>query len=214
MAPNRGIDWGRFIDTDIRSYGTNNAADPATKKRLQFAYRIDTSVVNPLSMLPSSVASDPPPSLAQRNLIRGFELGLPTGQDVARAMGVTVLKDNEITIGKAVDSPDNSGTDPDVRGTIATLPQLAPFKGNCPLWTYVLAETFRNQVTVQTPVTEKTKITTPQLGPVGGRIVAEVFLGLMFGDNDSMFNLEPSWTPTLVGPAFALKDLVKYALGL
>ena len=51
MAPNRGIDWGRFIDTDIRSYGTNNPADPATKKRLQFAYRIDTSVVNPLSML-------------------------------------------------------------------------------------------------------------------------------------------------------------------
>ncbi len=214
MAPNRGIDWGRFIDTDIRSYGTDNPADAATKKRLQFAYRIDTSVVNPLSMLPPSVASDPPPSLAQRNLIRAFELGLPTGQDVARSMGVTVLKDSEITIGKAVDAPDNSGSNPDVRGTIASLPQLAPFKGNCPLWTYILAEAFRNKVTVQAPVTEMTPIKTPQLGPVGGRIVAEVFLGLMFGDNDSMFNLEPSWTPTLVGPAFALKDLVKYALGM
>jgi hypothetical protein len=214
MAPNRGIDWGRFIDTDIRSYGTDNSADAATKKRLQFAYRIDTSVVNPLAMLPPSVASDPPPSLAQRNLLRGFDLGLPTGQDVARAMDVKVLKDNEITIGKAVDSPDNSGPDPDVRGTIASLPQLAPFKGKCPLWTYVLAEAFRNPATVTIPVTENKKVKTPQLGPVGGRIVAEVFLGLMFGDNDSMFNLDPSWTPTIVGPTFALKDLVKYGLGL
>ena len=50
------------------------------KKRLQFAYRIDTSVVTPLSVLPAAVASDKPPSLAQRNLLRGFELGLPTGQ--------------------------------------------------------------------------------------------------------------------------------------
>jgi hypothetical protein len=165
-------------------------------------------------MLPLSVASDPPPSLAQRNLIRGFELGLPTGQDVARAMDVKVLKDNEITIGKAVFPPDNTPPDPDVRGTIASLPQLAPFKGKCPLWTYVLAEAFNNPATVTIPVTENKTIKTPQLGPVGGRIVAEVFLGLMFGDNDAMFNLEPSWTPTIVGPAFALKDLVKYALGL
>lgn len=213
MAANRGIDWARFIDTEIRSYGTANPADPATKKRLQLAYRIDTSVVNPLGMLPSSVASDPPPSLAQRNLLRGFELGLPTGQDIARAMGVTPLKDTEIAIGKAVDTPDNTPPDPDIRGTIASLPQLAPFKGKCPLWTYILAEAFRSRINVVTPTTERTNVSTPQLGPVGGRIVAEVFLGLMFGDNDSMFNLEPNWTPTIVGPSFALKDFVKYALG-
>jgi hypothetical protein len=63
------------------------------KRRLQFAYRIDTSVVTPLSLLPQAVASDPPPSLAQRNLLRGFELGLPTGQSVAKAMGVKPLTD-------------------------------------------------------------------------------------------------------------------------
>ena len=52
---------------------------------------------------------------------------------------------------------------------------------------------------------------TPQLGPVGGRIVAEVFLGLMFGDTDSMLQLDPLWQPK-AGKDFALKDVVKYAL--
>jgi hypothetical protein len=218
MASNRGIDWARFIDTEIRSYGPAVIPDgtplvfPPAKNRLQFAYRIDTSLVNPLSLLPASVASDPPPSLPQRNLIRSFELGLPSGQDVARAMGVQVMKDDEITLGKFVDAP-QGGDDPDIRGTIASLGQLAAFKGKCPLWTYILAEALKHQTKVTIPVSENLQITTPQLGPVGGRIVAEVFLGLMFGDNDSMLQLDPNWTPTIVGPGFGLKDFVNYALG-
>lgn len=211
MAKNRGIDWGRFIDTDIRSFGTDKPDDANTKKRLQFAYRIDTSLVTPLSILPKSVASDLPPSLAQRNLLRSFELGLPTGQAVARAMGVDILPDEEIKIGKAVDDP-QGGNDPDVKGSIASLENLAPFKENCPLWTYILAEAAQNKESVEIPVTEKKKITTPRLGPVGGRIVAEVFLGLMFGDNDSFLNLDPNWKPQF-GPDFRLKDLVNFALG-
>jgi len=214
MAANRGIDWGRFIDIDVRSYGTDNANDATTKKRLQFAYRIDTSLVNPLSGLPPAVASDPPPSLPQRNLIRSFELGLPSGQHVARAMHVTPLSDDDIKLGKAVDDPDNSGSDPDVRGSIASIPELHAFHDKCPLWTYILAEAFNNVTTVQIPVTEQKQITTPQLGPVGGRIVAEVFLGMMFGDNDSLLQQDPNWQPTLAnGGQFLLKDLVKYALG-
>ncbi len=216
MAKNRGIDWGRFIDIDVRPYGNPNDVVPAdgpTKKRLQFAYRIDTSVVGPLAHLPASVASDPPPSLPQRNLLRGFELGLPTGQAVAHAMGVPVLSDEQIKIGKAVDDP-QGGNDPDVRGTIASIPELAAFKGKCPLWTYILAEAFLNQALVTIPVTEQKQITTPQLGAVGGRLVAEVFLGLMFGDNDSYLSLEPNWQPPApFGPAFRLKDFVNYALG-
>jgi len=214
MKPNRGIDWGRFINLpgDVRSYGTNNGADAATKKRLQFAYRIDTSLVNPLAGLPGAVANDPPPSLAQRNLIRSFELGLPTGQDVARAMGVTPLDDAEIVIGKAVDAP-GAG---DVKGNIASMPELAAFAGRCPLWTYILAEAARTTTSVKLPVTENIQITTPQLGPVGGRIVAEVFLGMLFGDNDSYLSANPNWTPTIksVTPGtFALADLINYALG-
>jgi hypothetical protein len=209
MDPGRGIDWGRFVDIDIRSYGTDNPADAATKRRLQFAYRLDTSLVTPLSFLPPSVASDPPPSLPQRNLIRSFELGLPNGQDVARAMHAPVLADKNILIGKAVDTPAAG----DVLGPIDSIKGLEAFKKNCPLWTYILAEAFQNQEPVQIPVTESKTITTPRLGPVGGRIVAEVFLGLMFGDKASFLNLDPNWQPAQ-GPDYALKDFIKYALGL
>src|ERR1700692_792796 len=46
MVANRGIDWGRFIDIDTRTY---DGTDADKKKRLQLAYRIHTSVVDPLS---------------------------------------------------------------------------------------------------------------------------------------------------------------------
>ena len=36
-----------------------------------------------------------------------------------------------------------------------------------------------------------------RLGPVGGRIVAEVFLGLLELDPDSYVNARPRWRPTL-----------------
>lgn len=173
MAKNRGIDWGRIIDLDgdIRAYGGDpdaiNPPDADMKHRLQFAYRIDTSLVTPLSVLPSSIAGDPPPSLPQRNLLRGFELGLPTGQSVAKAMKITPLTDDQIIIGKAVDNPSGD----DVVGKLADLPELAPFRGKCPLWTYILAEAANNRTNLNIPVTPAMKISTPQLGPVGGRIV-------------------------------------------
>jgi hypothetical protein len=216
MAKNRGIDWGRFIDIgDPRAYGGDpDTVNPPTtdmKRRLQFAYRIDTSVVTPLSVLPNSVAPDDPKSLAQRNLLRSFELGLPTGQRVAKAMGVKVLHDEDIIIGKAVDAPKQG----DVLGSIKDLDELAMFRGNTPLWTYILAEAAATRSIVSIPVTPATQITTPQLGEVGGRIVAEVFLGMLFGDNDSFLSADPEWKPTIEAPggSFALRDLVKYALG-
>jgi hypothetical protein len=214
MAKNRGIDWGRFIDFGApRAYGGDpDKVKPPTadmKKRLQFAYRIDTSVVTPLSVLPAAVASDKPPSLAQRNLLRGFELGLPTGQAVAKAMGQIPLTDDQIIIGKAVDAP----ADDDVIGAITEV--STAFAGKCPLWTYILAEAAATKTKVDIPVTPATAINTPQLGAVGGRIVAEVFLGMLFGDNDSFLGADPQWTPN-IGKAkgeFALCDLVAYALG-
>jgi len=208
----KAIDWGRFIDIDIRRY--DGDTDLIKKHRLQFAYRIDTSVVNPLAHLPAVVAANPS-SLAQRNLERGWRLGLPSGQHVATAMGVKPLDDSEILIGKGVDTPDK-GEDPFSIDKVADV-----FKQNCPLWTYILAEAMHKpQLEVPIPVQEKISITTPQLGEVGGRIVAEVFLGLLFGDNHSVLNLDPAWKPTkkVAGnvapfPSYSLKDFVNYALG-
>src|SRR6266581_1427442 len=202
MNPHWGIDWGRFIDIDVRTY--DGSADE-NKKRLQFAYRIDTSVVNPLSNLPPSVASSPS-SLPARNLLRGWHMGLPSAQQVAEAMGVEPLKDKDILIGKGVDEP-AKGEEPK---SITTINEV--FAKNCPLWTYILAEAMAMQETVKIPVKESVSITTPRLGPVGGRIVAEVFLGLMFGDNSSMLSLDPDWHPKK-GADFALRDFVNYALG-
>src|SRR5450755_81406 len=197
MVANRAIDWGRFIDVDIRTF---DGTPDQNKKRLQFAYRIDTSVVNPLSQLPAAVAANPS-SLAQRNLERAWRLGLPSGQHVAHAMGITPMADKDILIGKGVDKPDPGETP-------VSIDTVSPaFKQNCPLWTYVLAEAMQHQESVTIPVQEKLSITTPRLGPVGGRIVAEVFLGLMFGDNHSLLSLEPTWQPK-GNPNFKFKDFV------
>lgn len=202
MNPAWGLDWGRFIDIDKRNYD-GSAADQS--KRLQFAYRLDTSLVNPLSMLPASVARDPPPSLAARDLLRGWRLGLPSGQRVAHRMNVTPLADADILIGKAVDEPDEP---------LPNILSISPvFKNNCPLWTYILAEAMHHQEAVKIPVNEDITINTPRLGPVGGRIVAEVFLGMMFNDKHSLLTLQPDWHPPS-GPHYTLKDFVRYALGL
>jgi hypothetical protein len=201
MNPAWGIDWGRFIDVDVRNY---DGTPVDQKKRLQFAYRLDTSLVNPLSQLPPAVASNPS-SLAERNLLRGWRLGLPSGQSVAREMCLKPLADKDILIGKAVD---DAGEDKPVG--ITEISKV--FKNNCPLWTYILAEAMHHKEGVKIPVKENVTINTPRLGPVGGRIVSEVFLGLMFGDNNSLLSLDPGWQPR-TGPNYALKDFVKYALG-
>jgi hypothetical protein len=196
-----GIDWGRTIDVDVRASDSDD--DAVKEKRLQFAYRIDTSLVNFLGQLPPVVAANPS-SLAARNLLRGWRLGLPSGQDVARAMHVAPLADSDIHIGKGLESGLPATTIADVAG--------GAFAGNCPLWTYILAEAMLNMQPVKIPVTEDKTIRTPQLGPVGGRIVAEVFLGLMVHDSHSMLRQEPSWEPK-EGADYQLKDFVNFALG-
>jgi hypothetical protein len=54
-----------------------------------------------------------------------------------------------------------------------------------------------------------------ELGPVGGRIVAEVLVGLLQKDVNSYLYLEPAWKPMPpVAPArgqFTMADLLNYA---
>jgi hypothetical protein len=154
-------------------------------------------------------------SLAERNLLRGWRLGLPSGQHVVTAMGVKPLDDTQILIGKGVDKPDE-GADPFGIDKVSDV-----FKENCPLWTYILAEAMQiPQEEFPIPAKEKVSMTTPQLGQVGGGIVAEVFLGLLFGDNHSLLSSDPKWKPTkkvngklVTIPDYKLKYFVNYGLG-
>lgn len=66
-----------------------------------------------------------------------------------------------------------------------------------PLWFYILKEA-------------EHRCGGDRLGPVGGRIVAEVLIGLLRADPTSYLSLEPGWEPTLpaAGPDFGLADLL------
>jgi hypothetical protein len=167
---NWAIEWKLFFKMgDAPDFGP---------QRIQPAYKIDTSLVNPLGSLPPSVTSADFPSLAERNLLRGLRMGLPSGQAVAKAIGVPVVPDEKLRVGKA--NEDDSKTNP-------LLVEISPaFRNNAPLWYYLLAESQQVFVDNKTPI---------QLGPVGGRIVAEVFAGLMLGDQHSFLQQEPTWKP-------------------
>ena len=208
--PNWALDWRRFIDLVPLDYGTlvdnPDQNDPENQNRLQLAYRIDTSLVNPLGNLPASIAVNPN-VLAQRNLERGWRLRLPNGQDVARAMGLVPLTDDKIKIGKFTGDPN------DIVTTIDKVGDGKSFVENCPLWTYVLAETLESTVTVKTLEGDK-PIKTRKLGPVGGRIVAETFVGLLLADSSSYLSLNPLWEPSklMMNGVFGLRELIHHAL--
>jgi hypothetical protein len=136
-------------------------------------------------------------SLAERNLLRGLRMRLPSGQTVARKMRLPVIKDDDLHIGKA--------TEEDAKDNPRLIDVDASFADNAPLWTYVLAEAQQQFKKDGTPI---------HLGPVGGRIVAEVFAGLMLGDNHSFLAQNPDWKPfdAFGGAKFRIIDLLKAAL--
>ena len=73
-----------------------------------------------------------------------------------------------------------------------------PGGGPAPLWYYVLKEA-------------EVQAGGHHLGQVGGRIVAEVFLGLMEKDPSSYLRNEPRWTPFLAtGDDFTMPDLLAF----
>jgi hypothetical protein len=160
-APRRFIDWQTFFD-----FGDNNFR--ANK-------RIDTILSSTLFDLTGFRPGDVQ-SLAQRNLLRHLTFGVPSGQRVAKAMGIAPLPE-------------------------ADLADLKPYHldSRTPLWFYILREA---------DVREDGK----RLGPVGGRIVAEVFMGLLQGDSMSYLNQDPEWTPELsTNGAFEMTDLLQFA---
>jgi Animal haem peroxidase len=144
--------------------------------------KIDTNLSLPLTTLPGSAVPKPDPTkdLAVRNTLRGKRVGLPSGQQVARAMRAPVLSNS--TLG---------------------LSNHPGWKGEAPLWYYILKEA------------ELPPYNAERLGPVGGRIMAEVLVGLLQRDPNSYLYLDPAWKPAPpIAPTtgkFGFVELLRYA---
>ena len=169
-APNRFIDWQTFFKLDSVNFRPNK--------------RIDSKISTPLFLLPgqrgpaTGLPTDGPQSLASRNLMRHVNFGIPSGQAIARVMGVRVLTPEQLS-------------------------EVAPFglEKNTPLWLYILKEA---------EVLEQGL----RLGPVGGGIVGEVFIGLLRADKDSYLSRNRNWKPTLPSTNsgdFKIADLLTFA---
>jgi hypothetical protein len=171
------IDWSFFFD------GISEEAKP----RAQRASQIDTTLVNPLGNLQFRRPAPHMSSLAQRNLIRGWNLGLPSGQTIAEALAVPPLDNAKLKVGP--------GREP-LTGILGFEKESAPL----PLWFYILAEAQE--------LHEGNK-----LGPVGSRIVMETFVGLLWEDGYSFLRQSPGWKPQIVkdGGKFGMAEFIKMA---
>jgi hypothetical protein len=113
-------------------------------------------------------------SLPTRNLLRGQMLGLPSGQDVAARLGVQVLTPHQLKDGEDAQRRD--------------ILERFGFDRQTPLWYYILKEADRLG-------------TGARLGPVGSRILAETFVGLIKRSRTSILppgpTGRPNWQPDL-----------------
>jgi hypothetical protein len=172
IPPGLEISWRHFFD--LGAFGA--PTPPANESR-----RIDSDLSVPLFELPSSIVPPPdaPVSLAERNLLRGKRLGLPSGQRVAQRMGAEVLSNEQLG-----------------------LENRQGWEGQAPLWFYILKEA-------------ELRHDGEQLGAVGARIVAEVFLGLLKMDKSSYLNQYPAFKPeppvARESGVFEMGDLLKFA---
>jgi len=145
----RAIDWTLFFDAP-------------GKPSAQRSRKIDGKLVRALIELPVAVTGECEiedfHSLAARDLERGQGVGLPTGEAVARHIGIMPLTVEQVGLASM------------------------GWRGETPLWYYILREA---------------DIFTGghRLGPVGGRIVAEVLVGLIEADSTSFRRNHREWRP-------------------
>lgn len=160
------IEWDRF--------------DGSSPAPVRVARKIDTNLATTLGDMPNegNDPNDPPfvellKQLARRNLRRGYQLALPTGQAVARALGVEPLSRDEL----GRNSNDK---------TKQALEQ-GGFLDRTPLWFYVLKEA-------------EVRENGERLGEVGSRLVAETFVGVLLNDPESYLASDASWDPSRKTP--------------
>ena len=158
------IDWNRFLD------GTNKAR------------RFDTTLARGLLRMEDGQGHVSPFGLATMDLIKGFLLSLPTGEAVARRLGMEISPNALLEV---------------VTNEQREILKQGVFAGRTPLWFYILAEA---QVAGK-----------GRLGPVGSAIVSSVLIGLARKSKDSYLR-DPNWKPTLGNKGnFDLSDLFRFA---
>jgi len=149
VPPDAVIDWKLFFDAP--------GAAPAQRSK-----KIDGKLVRALIELPVAVTGEceieDSHSLAVRDLQRGQGVGLPSGEAVARHIGVAPLTAEQVGI------------------------TSTGWKGETPLWYYILREA-------------DACTGGHRLGPVGGRIVTEVLVGLVDVDAASFRRNRRDWRP-------------------
>ncbi len=162
------IEWDRFDGTSPR-----DAADGPGR----FTRMIDTHLAQTLGTLPNEGEDEDPidrvslllKQLARRNLRRGYQLSLPTGQAMARAVGAGALSRDEL--GQA-----NSAE-------MTQAMEAGGFLDRTPLWFYVLKEA-------------EVREGGQRLGEVGSRVVAETFIGVLLADPESYLAQNRGWNPS------------------
>jgi hypothetical protein len=120
LSDNWVIEWPRFTRT------TGGSSRPAR--------RIDTRLVDPLDEMQNAGTMPDTPvdikallkKLARRNLRRGFQLRMPTGQAIARSLGFPVLTPEEVV----------SSATQELRDAVLE----GAFAHRTPLWFYILKE--------------------------------------------------------------------------
>lgn len=151
------------------------------------ARRIDSFMAAGLETLPG--LSGLMAVLATRNLRRGLALGLPSGQGMAGVYGIAPMTALQLTSGLPASE-------------VALLNSSSGILLNkTPLWYYVLREA-------------AVLGGGNQLGPVGGRIVAETFVRMLKRDASSFLNVSGGFAPILPSTAagdFTVGDLVTFA---
>jgi hypothetical protein len=152
-AKRRYIGWQTFFDLGDGQVKPNKKVD-ATISKVLFDLPLPT-------IAPHTETA--PLVLPQRNLLRALTWGLPSGQDVAKAMHVDPIPSDALA---------------DIAGV------YKPFGASTPLWYYILAE-------------GKAAANGLNLGPVGGRIVAETLIGLLRADPTSYLSANPRFRPFL-----------------
>lgn len=152
-------------DRFTRSWGAN----------ANFAENIDPLIAQDMFDLPAAAMpipfKRPPPPLPEMTLIRGSRIGLPAGQEACQAADITALPPAKIGFA------DEDNAFFRARG----------LSERTPLWYYILREAevlgvrrFRGGEC---------------LGPLGGRIVAEVLLGALNADPNHYLNVDLKWRP-------------------